>query len=252
MINGESLILEMRKISQDITENRKMENNAIKLKELVYKVQNVENTDHVTKMAETLLKSIKHLLTLDKSRHAAEIAEAMFETNSFSKNIKFIPLEFFKIQGAAIVGDDLLNDVISIFEDKNDYKSAASVLSEAGLLIHKLKRHEHAVAVLGRAVSYYLELENEGNKHIESIIIKMLDIARELASNNDENSQFYIKKVNDITKTTGIQVEGYGAQAAHSSYTEQLINLSTIRVRSNIKKFGRKHKKKRQFFGKKK
>lgn len=255
--DGSFLVKEARKITYEITENKNITKNTEKLKNIAISASDsISNIDFIEKIADALYQAMKHLLTNKKIREASQIAEASIDL-SFQKNLtnfdkhsdKF--LEFFKIPEAVTIGEDLINQIISNLDDQDNFQLAGNILTQTGFLLFELEKHEHAAAILGSSV-YYQEMGAAGKKKIEELIVKMLDISRELALKNDESSQFYLNKANEISNATGIQVEGYGVQAAHSSYTEQLLSQSTATVRAKVKKFGRKHKKKRQFFGKKK
>jgi len=257
-INESELIREARKFTYEITENKNINENINNLKNIAQQASDSDMQAGTTeRIADTLYQAMKHLLTNKKIREAGQIAEASIDL-SFQKKLtdfekhsdKF--LEFFKIPEAVIIGEDLINQIISNLDDQDNFQLAGTMLTQTGFLLYELEKHEHAAAILGRSTSYYQEMGDAGTKEIEALIVKMLDMSRELALKNDESSQFYLNKANEISNATGIQVEGYGVQAAHSSYTEQLLTQSTVTVRANVKKFGRKHKTKRQFFGKKK
>ncbi|MHA2366424.1 MAG: hypothetical protein ACXAC7_20875 [Candidatus Hodarchaeales archaeon] len=255
MDQSDSILFEMRKVAQEISENQNPETAQILIKLASQASEIIPSKEQFSKILEVLHSSMKLFLESNNTRTAGLLADKIIDllearNEGIAEGVADVPLEFFKLSEGVTIGEDLLNRLISFWEDENKLERCADALNQVGFLLHNLRRHEHAVAVLGKSVTYYQDLE-EGKKQIEDLILKLLDIARSLALKNDSNDQHYIQKANEISNMTGIKVEGYAIEAAHSSYAEHLLNKSSTMVRGNFKYYGRTHKRKRKIFGKK-
>ena len=157
-----------------------------------------------------------------------------------------LALAFFDLE-EVVIGDDILEHVITVYENDQEFQIAGDALYKAGLVLAKAKGHDQAVARIGRAVTFYEDTNN--SRAIENEVIKCLDLARQLSDKNKDEGQLYISKANDIIENTDADISETTLNMAYANYSEHLLQKSQSIVQQTALP-RRKHQKK-QLFAKK-
>ena len=238
------LLFEIKRVIEAHTDTEAINTIAIKTG------KHIENSGDFLRLTAMLYDYSSALIEKGDISNGALISQTIFailEEHESSKLIKEfglkIALTFFDIK-EVIIGDDMLERVISFYEDDKEFQAAGDALYKAGLILVMVERHEQAVATFGRATSFYEEANN--SKAIEDIIVKCLDIAKQLSDKNKVEGQLYISKANEIIENTNTEISETTLNSAYSNYTEYLLQQSQSMIHQTTMP-RRKHKKKEWF-----
>ena len=260
-MDKQAVIVEFRRIVENLQSNnkdKKILDQIIKLSSEAKDIIGFDDPDFL-RILNSLETAIKFYVDSNKIKECSVLAEnyigILEEFNNPAEIIsrsKNIANSFFgkKESSYHIFMEDLLNRVTYFLDEKDQIELLGDFLVAIGNNLHKLKIHELAVNYFDKGLNYFIDL-NE-NEKITVEIQKLLEIARDLATKNDEFSRLYIELVNKISRDANIDINNeVSAQLAYQSYSDHLLKTSKNMVESRVVHTGRIHKKKRDLFKKK-